>query len=311
MLGQAIQSVLCQTYRDFEIIVSDDGSNPETIEVVRRVGDPRVRYRRTAGKLGVPRHFNECVRIAHGEFFALLPDDDLYMPEYLARMVEALDANPTVGFAQVGFYEVDEEIHCISEMQASTSAFAASGEEALVWQMETLRCNPVALVYRRSAMLAVGLWREGGDYFDDWAFAVRVAYRHGFVFVPALLACVRRHECNLSAEMQTPGVDHVVRIVNQQADVFSEADAVTDRLLALRARLSRECSHRSIIAALRCVIAGDWAMARRAIRLARDLNPLAVLDPTVINFGLGNILARKRDSARRLAARSKHPVLAL
>ncbi|MFA5908988.1 MAG: glycosyltransferase family 2 protein [Vicinamibacterales bacterium] len=311
LLKQAIQSVLLQTYQDYEVIVSDDGSNSETVEVARSTGDPRVKYRRTAGKLGVPRHFNECVRIAQGELFALLPDDDLYAPQYLQRMVAALELNPTTGFAQAGFYAVDQDLRCIQEMLSSNSGFTAAGEDALVWQLKTLTCNPVALVYRRSAMLAVGLWREDEGYFDDWAFAVRVAYRHGFIFVPELLACVRRHDGNLSADMQKPGVDHVVRIVNQQADVFREAGAVTDRLLEVRARLSRECSHRSIIAALRCGIAGDWESAHRAIQLARALNPLAGLDPGVIAFGLRNLRARKQESALRLAARSKRPVLAL
>ena len=310
-LRQAIQSVLRQTYQDFEVIVSDDGSNPETAEVVRCADDPRVQYRRTAGKLGVPKHFNECVRIAQGEFFALLPDDDLYAPEYLARMVEALESNPAVGFAECGFYAVDQDIRCIEEMLASKEGFSANAEDAMIWQLQTLRCNPVALVYRRSAMLKVGLWREDEGYFDDWAFAVRVAYRHGFVFVAELLACVRRHDTNLSAEMQTPGVDHVVRIVDQQADVFGEAGAMTDRLIAMRTRLSRECSHRSLIAALRCAIAGDWATARVAVRLARALNPLAGLDLGVIGFGLRNLRARKQQSALRLAARAKRPVLTL
>lgn len=150
-LKQAIQSVLRQTYQDFDVIVSDDGSNPETAEVVRSAGDPRFRYRRTAGKLGVPKNFNECVRIAQGEFFALLPDDDLYAPEYLERMVQALESNPAAGFAQAGFYAVDQDIRCIEEMLPSKVGFTASAEDAMVWQLQTLRCNPVALVYRRSA----------------------------------------------------------------------------------------------------------------------------------------------------------------
>jgi hypothetical protein len=66
-----------------------------------------------------------------------------------------------------------------------------------------------------------------------------------------------------------------------------------------------------MIAALRCVGAGDWASARRAIRLARALHPLAGIDPAVIGFGLKNLWARRQASARRLAARSKRPVLVL
>src|SRR5207245_745869 len=118
-------------------------------------------------------------------------------------------------------------------------------------------------------------------------------------------------ECDATEKAATRGVDHILRILNQQADVFGEARAVTDRLLAVRAHLSRECSHRALIAALRSIAAGDWASARRALHLARTLNPLAVVDPAVISFGLRNLRARKQESARRLAARSKCPVLAL
>jgi glycosyltransferase involved in cell wall biosynthesis len=311
-LRQAIRSVLEQSYGDFELLVSDDGTNPETPEVVQAAADPRIEYRRTAGTLGIPRHFNECVRLARSEFFALLPDDDVYTPAYLARMVEALESHSEVAFAQTGFYAVDHELRCIEEMLGSRAGFSARSDDALIWQLQTLLCNPAAVVYRRSAMIEVGLWRE--DYhFDDWAFIVRLAYRYGFVFVPELLACVRSHDDNLSRHMMAtrPGVDHVVRILNQQADVFGEAREVSDPLLVLRSQLSRECSHRLLIAALRCLASGDLATARQAVRLARALNPMAMFDPRVALFGIRNLRARRRQSALQRQAQSKTPLLQL
>jgi glycosyltransferase involved in cell wall biosynthesis len=309
-LEQAIRSVLAQTFPDFELIVSDDGTNPRTREVVERLDDDRIRYRRTAGRLGIPRHFNDCAKHAGSELFGLLPDDDVYTPTYLERMVAALDANPGAGFAQCGFYAVDRGLRCIEEMVAASASFHAAGDDALIWQLPRLLCNPAAVLYRHDAMVSVGLWRE--DYhFDDWAFVVRVAYRRGFVFVPEALACVRRHEENLSIRMMAtpPGVDHVIRMLNQQADVFGEARQLSGPLLALRSRLSRECGHRLLIAALRCAAVGDWQTARLAVRLARSVHPMSVADPRVAVFGIRNLLARRRLSALQRAAQSKAPVL--
>lgn len=90
-LGPAIESVLAQTYRDFELVVVDDGSEDGTEELVRRYEG--VRYVRQDHS-GIPAARNRALAEAKGEMIAWLDSDDLYAPEKLEKQVAYLDAHP-------------------------------------------------------------------------------------------------------------------------------------------------------------------------------------------------------------------------
>lgn len=91
-LGQAIESVLAQTYRDFEVIVVDDGSTDGTAALVRRYETVRYVYQPHSG---IPAARNRALEEARGELIAWLDSDDMYEPEKLERQVEYLDSHPT------------------------------------------------------------------------------------------------------------------------------------------------------------------------------------------------------------------------
>lgn len=92
-IGEAIESVLAQSFTDFELIVVDDASPDDTAGVVLRYSDPRVRLVRNERNLGVQANWNRCLELACGRYFKLLPQDDLIAPECLARQVEVLEAD--------------------------------------------------------------------------------------------------------------------------------------------------------------------------------------------------------------------------
>jgi glycosyltransferase involved in cell wall biosynthesis len=309
MLAQTIASVLQQTFQDFEIIVSDDCSSDDTAQVVRAFGDRRIRYHRTPGRLRVPGNWNECIRLASAEFFTILPDDDAYCPEFLERMVGALRRAPDIGVAQCGYYRVDHEFRCIQALLADHAAVTLRGEDAVIWEMRDFLCNPAALLFRRLPMLDLGLWRE--DYWDDWAFIVRLCYRSGLTFVPESLACVRFHEENLAKQIVDAGFDNILNIFNQQADVFGAALPATPRLMALRASRDRHLSRMCIIAMLRQLQNFNYAKARLYFAQARHLYALAGIDPGFVRLAIANTLERRRDRKRRHAARLRPPVLDL
>ena len=308
-LTQAINSVLLQTFQDFEIIVSDDCSTDNTSDVVHGIDDPRIRYHRTLTNLRPPRNWNECVRLAQGEFFALLPDDDAYCPNFLAEMVNALRAQSDAAFAQCAYHSVDAQLRCLTDVQSAHTLFALRGDDALQWQMENLTCVPVALLFRRSAMNALGLWRE--DYWDDWAFIIRLAYRFGFTFVPQLLAVNRVHQQNLNRLLSHEGMDVIQQHINQQTDVFSIALPTPPALEVLGARLNRELSRHSMLLALGALSQGRWFKARLHFARAYRLYALAWFDPGVATlwWRIRRSMHRQREWQR--AAQLKQPLLQL
>jgi len=97
-LGETIQSVLNQTYQDFEIIIVDDGSTDKTEELVKSFSDGRLRYiklGKNTGSSAAPR--NAGLKVASGKYIALLDSDDTWLPKKLELEVEVFDTHPSVG----------------------------------------------------------------------------------------------------------------------------------------------------------------------------------------------------------------------
>jgi glycosyltransferase involved in cell wall biosynthesis len=109
-LREAIDSILSQTFRDFELILCDNASTDATGAVCREYArrDTRVRSRRNESNLGAARNFNLCVDLATGEYFKWAAHDDMLAPEYLARCVEALDRDSSVVVSHSHARVIDE-----------------------------------------------------------------------------------------------------------------------------------------------------------------------------------------------------------
>lgn len=97
-LAAALDSLLAQTYEDFELLISDNASTDSTPEICRRYAamDRRVRYVRNEGNIGVYRNCNQVFELSSGEYFKLAAADDLCDPDLLRRCVDVLDANPSI-----------------------------------------------------------------------------------------------------------------------------------------------------------------------------------------------------------------------
>lgn len=109
-LAQSLDALLVQTFTDFELIISDNASDDATEAIARRYAeaDPRVRYVRQARNLGSAENHNVPIRLARGELFKWVSDDDLYAPDLIERCVQALDDDPDVVCAHSWTSFIDE-----------------------------------------------------------------------------------------------------------------------------------------------------------------------------------------------------------
>lgn len=107
-LSAAIQSVLAQTFTDWELVVVDDGSTDDTYEVAARFTDPRIRVVRQANK-GLPGARNTGIVSSSGEYLAFLDADDTYLPDKLAIQVSHLDQAREVGLSYASRIEIDQQ----------------------------------------------------------------------------------------------------------------------------------------------------------------------------------------------------------
>jgi len=92
-IKETIESVLAQSFRDFELIICDDNSPDDTLEVIAGFTDPRIRVLRSEANLGAEGNWNRCLSEARGKYFKLLPQDDRLLPGCLERQVAVLEAD--------------------------------------------------------------------------------------------------------------------------------------------------------------------------------------------------------------------------
>ena len=97
-LSEAIESILSQTYENFELIISDNASSDKTQTICRKFAkvDDRIRYYRNKINLGGPENYNQTFKLSTGEYFKWAAYDDVLAPEYLRKCVKVLDNDPSV-----------------------------------------------------------------------------------------------------------------------------------------------------------------------------------------------------------------------
>src|SRR3954467_8727117 len=95
-VGEAIQSILDQSFQDFEIVITDDGSTDGTPDVIRRFADPRIHLGVPDKNRGISIAMNETIARARGEFIAILNSDDFALPGRLQRQADFLVSNPQI-----------------------------------------------------------------------------------------------------------------------------------------------------------------------------------------------------------------------
>ena len=190
-IAGCIRSVQAQTYDDWELVIVDNQSSDNTEDVVRTFRDPRIHFHRNDENIGLVRNWNRCMSLANGEYVAILPADDYYLPRMLERSVAMLDAHPRLGFTHSSFRRVDAQGNLIDTKQYWESDWTMSGLAAL--QRLVLHCYvvPACVVMRRDCFREVGGFDEAFRYAVDWLMWTRLALNYDVGYVAEPLACER------------------------------------------------------------------------------------------------------------------------
>jgi glycosyltransferase involved in cell wall biosynthesis len=194
-LHESIDTVLNQSFRDFELLLIDDGSTdrtPEIIEKYRAIDERIVAVRKP--NTGLADSLNKGIEIARGTWIARLDADDLCEPTRLEEQVDFLNRNPAVVLLGTGFVEINERGE-----PYRTHAYPAE-HERLVYSLERSR----AFFPHSSAMYRTDLAREIGGYnarihrAEDVRLWLEFATRGKIAALPQLLLKIRKHPNQIS-----------------------------------------------------------------------------------------------------------------
>jgi glycosyltransferase involved in cell wall biosynthesis len=94
---QAIQSILDQTFQDFELIITDDGSTDNSLSIIETFNDKRIKLIKNTSNLGLTASRNDAINISNGEYIAFLDSDDISRQDRLEKQIAFLENNKEFG----------------------------------------------------------------------------------------------------------------------------------------------------------------------------------------------------------------------
>lgn len=189
LLKKAIQSVLMQTYRDFECIIVDDGSTDGTEEAVREFQDSRLRYLRIEEKDSRGGNYarNQGIKNTTGEYVAFVDDDDEWLPDKLRLQKDYLDKNPDVGMVYCPFYKYYVEDNRRQKIVPNLSCRGDCSKRIFTH----IPCVSVTMMVRRDILEKVGYFDENLRFWQEYDLCIRICQITKIGYVNKYLAVFR------------------------------------------------------------------------------------------------------------------------
>jgi glycosyltransferase involved in cell wall biosynthesis len=256
LLGDCVNSILMQSYRDFEVLIMDDCSPDHTPEVAATFRDPRVRYVRNPVNLGHLKNYNEGIRLARGHYLWLVSADDrLRLPYVLERFVALLDQHRDVGMAfcpGVNLHDDGRE-GAVQGLHGDADVIFERGQFLSRLIHYNSVCTPAAIA-RKECYERMGMFPLDLPYAGDWYVWCFIALHDKVAYLAEPMVNYRYHDANITKLLMntTPRV------------LVSDVIAVRRRIR----RLAEQLGMHAIARLCSTATADDYA--RRVTRKAKD-----------------------------------------
>ncbi|MFB2881775.1 glycosyltransferase family 2 protein [Floridanema aerugineum] len=204
-LDERIQSLLNQTYKDFELIILDNGSTDNSVEIISKyTADSRIKthfYSQNNPLFYTV--FNDGIKLAQGEYVNIVCSDDSCHPTLLEKLVKILDEHPSVGLAYAQSWEVDEQGNRLRSLEEWTSYlnktrwaqdFIDSGKNECQYLFYTCTITNIgAALIRRKVVIDAGMFDEQMPFSADWLFYAKILMISDIAYLAEHLNYHRTH----------------------------------------------------------------------------------------------------------------------
>jgi len=169
-LKESIESILNQTYKDFEFIIINDGSTDRTKYILNQYKKhSKIKILENSTNIGLTKSLNKAISIAQGKFIARMDADDVSLPTRLEKQADFLEKNPKVGVVGSNYYEIDEKGKKIGEV-------ILPSHDAQIRKV-IFRFNPInhsTVMIRKKVFDELGLYNEHLRYAQDYELWFRI-----------------------------------------------------------------------------------------------------------------------------------------
>ena len=296
-LPAAIESVLAQEFRDYELLIVDDASTDGTAEVVQNFQDSRIRCIRNRENLGLVCNWNHCLALARAEYTIIFHDDDVMLPGLLRREVEVLESDPEVVLVHTAAQPIDASGAVIAVPPPHEWPELTSGLEFIIrnWGPKEVYVIMPSVMFRKSLALKLGAFNPDMQYRVDADLWQRLAFEGKIAYVDEVLISNRVHSLQTTQRIQTNSLQmlderlkfaYATRklVVAHGANLDHEIDRRISRELASDLPQMRRWN-----ASILDVLRYGWAAVRthpQVLCCLRFLTyfPLAILPPSIIRW---------------------------
>jgi len=204
-LDERIQSLLNQTYRDFELIIIDNGSTDNSVEVIRKYAvSSSIKTRFYEKNVSPYQRWNEGVDLAEGEYLQIVSADDSCHPMLLEKLVEYLEKYPAINLVYSHSLDIDDDgnelplsgkrlVHEVDRTRWSKSFLDSGRNECRYMLFEFVIVNAGAVLMRRKAFIEAGGFDVRLRLSADHMLFSKILFKSDFVFVAEPLNYLRRH----------------------------------------------------------------------------------------------------------------------
>ncbi len=223
-LPDAVESVLRQTFADFELVISDNASTDGTAELLKRYMDPRVRVHANPHNLGLVGNFNRCLELARGQYVVLCCSDDYWRRDLLALCLEFMEQNPRLSYLQTGSVVVDENKERIGTVGLPLQPVTPGRAYFRRLLLEDLNAISFSsTLYRAELLRRIGGFDERLPNTQDLAAWGRLALHGDVGYLAEPLLFFRKHAANYHVLWDTPAyLKERVQLVDEIFDNWPE-----------------------------------------------------------------------------------------
>lgn len=200
-LHKSIESILSQTFTDFEFIIIDDSSTDTTCKIITEYADrdQRLRLFKNAENIGLTKSLNKGLALAQGEYVARQDADDVSLPQRFEKQVALLNEHPEVVLVSCNLELINSEGHLIGKLERACSP------ELIPWYL--LFYNRLAghsqVSFRREIAKSLGGYLENRRYSQDYELWCRLVKVGKFAIIPEVLLQQRMHSNSISIDKKS------------------------------------------------------------------------------------------------------------
>jgi glycosyltransferase involved in cell wall biosynthesis len=201
-LRLAVESVFAQTYRDWEIVIADDGSGEETTAYLDGISAPRVRILRLTHSGNPSKVRNSAIKAAGSRYLAFLDSDDVWAPSKLEQQISALTAHPHSRWTYCLCNHIDENGRLVPKERRTPTVFSEGWIFESLLRLKFSIAMPT-LVAERDLVQQVGGFDEQQHFGEFHDLCLRLALKSEVVALREPLCSVRTHDQHYSADRVT------------------------------------------------------------------------------------------------------------